>query len=305
MFGQSKRRLRILALIVGLISLVPGLARATEPSRPIEPVRIGLVETLFRDVPANAAEAMMQPFSAIMQSQTGVSGRLIPSGDADSLGSELAADKLQLGIFHGIEFAWARHKYPELRPLVIAINERTLLQAFVVVRADSPAQEVGDLRAGALALPRFTKIHSRHYLHRCCRECGAELQDFFTTITTPPNIEEALDDVVDAVVKATVVDGIALDCYKRRKPGRFAKLRIIQQSEMFPAAVVAYRPGTLDEATLRRFRQGMLNADQTLLGRQMLNLWKLTSFVPVPQDYEQLLTAIVKAYPPPVVNGSR
>jgi len=71
---------------------------------------------------------------------------------------------------------------------------------------------------------------------------------------------------------------------------------------VFPAAVVAYRPGILDEATLKRFREGMMNANRTILGRQMLTLWKLTAFEEVPQDYEKVLSEILKTYPAPLKN---
>ena len=49
-------------------------------------------------------------------------------------------------------------------------------------------------------------------------------------------------------------------------------------------------------------RYGLLNAKQTLLGRQLLNLSKLTGFETVPDDYERTLTDIVKAYPAPCKN---
>ena len=65
--------------------------------------------------------------------------------------------------------------------------------------------------------------------------------------------------------------------------------------------MVAYRPGAIDADTIRRFREGMSTANQNALGRQLMTLWKLTAFEPIPADYEQTLTDIVKAYPPPEV----
>ncbi len=298
MFGQRRSLYTLLAFTLGLAAALALLAPAAERTSPSDPVRIGMIGTLFRDVPESTVQTMMQPFGALMESQTGVSGLLVPSGDAESMGQELVTDKLHLGVFHGIEFAWARQKFPELQPLVIAVNQRSYLHALLVVRADSPIKEFGDLRGQRLALPRHTREHCRHFVQRRSQDDGG-LPRFFDKITGPANVEEALDDVVDRLVQATVVDGVSLECYQRRKPGRFAKLKIVQQSEVFPAAVVAYRPGTLSEATLQRFRQGMLNANQNLLGRQLLTLWKLTGFQPVPADYEQTLADIVKAYPAP------
>ena len=43
----------------------------------------------------------------------------------------------------------------------------------------------------------------------------------------------------------------------------------------------------------------MITAQQTALGRQLLTLWRMSGFEPIPKDYDQILAEIVKAYPPP------
>ena len=63
--------------------------------------------------------------------------------------------------------------------------------------------------------------------------------------------------------------------------------------------MVAYRPGTLEDKALNRFRDGLVNCQKTILGRQLLTMWKLTGFEPIPDDYEQTLKDIVKTYPAP------
>src|SRR6202035_1873398 len=85
-------------------------------------LHIGLINTLFRDVPKPLACALMQPFRSLVETQTGLDGRLTTAEDALSLGRQLAEDKVQLGVFQGIEFAWARQKYPDLRPLMIVVE---------------------------------------------------------------------------------------------------------------------------------------------------------------------------------------
>jgi ABC-type phosphate/phosphonate transport system substrate-binding protein len=298
MYGHTGRGCALLLALAGLVGiLVP--ASGAERTDSAEGVRIGMVKTLFRDLPESAAMAMMRPFGALMHAQTGVQGQLVPGGDAEALGRQLAEDKLQLGIFHGIEFAWARQKFPELRPLMIAINQERHLRAFLVVRADQSITGFADLKGKVVALPRGTRQHCHVYLKHHCQQCGGDMQEYFTKVTVPANCEEALDDVVDGVVQATVADTFVIDCYKRRKPGRFAKLKLLEQSEVFPAAVIAYKPGTLDDATLGRFRHGLVNASRNAGGRQLLTLWKLTAFEPVPDDYEQTLADSAKAYPCP------
>ena len=297
MFIQPRRGLGVLALAACLF-LPALLAQAGENVPRNDVVRIGLISSLFRDVPRAAVTSIMQPFAALMESQTGMAGTLIPGGDADDLAEQLATDKLQLAVFHGIEFAWARLKHPDLRPLVIAINRDRRLQAFVLVRDDRDADRLADLKGTTLALGKGTKEHCRVFVERRCGACGKEGRDFFRKVTTPPNVESALDDVVDGLATATVVDRVALDCYQRRKPGRHARLRVLARSELFPAAVVAYRVGALEAATLDRFHDGMIAAGRTAMGRQLMTLWKLTGFEEVPEDYDRTCAEIVKAYPP-------
>jgi ABC-type phosphate/phosphonate transport system substrate-binding protein len=288
-----------LAILAALGGLAVAAASEKEANIPTDGVRIAMVRTLFRDTPESLIRVMMQPFAALMESQTGLPGKLVSGGDAAKVGQMLAEDKVHIGVFHGVEFAWARQKYPEIKPLMIAVNQSRILQAFIVVRGDAAPASLADLKGKTLALPRCTREHCHLFLEHRCQECGLEPSGYFSTTTLPPTIEDALDDVVDNIVQAALVDGVGLKCYERRKPARFAQLKTIASSEIFPAAVVAYHPGTLDDATLTRFREGMINANKGALGRQFMTLWRLTAFEPVPTDYEQTLADILKTYPVP------
>jgi ABC-type phosphate/phosphonate transport system substrate-binding protein len=299
MTRKPGRVLALLALAGSTMIGSPAGHAEENYAEPAEPVRIGLVNSLFRDTPETLVSAMMQPFGALMESQTGLPGKLVSGGDAANLGKLLAEDKIHLGVFHGVEFAWARQKNPELRPLMIAVNQKRHLRAVVVIRADGSAVKFGDLEGQTVALPQQSREHCRMFVAHRCQEVGSDATHFFGKITTPSNNEEALDDLVDNLVQATVVDSIALDCYQRRKPTRFAKIKVLDRSEVFPAAVVAYHPGVLSDATLQRFREGMLNANKGALGRQFMALWKLTAFEAIPEDYEQTLIQILKTYPLP------
>jgi ABC-type phosphate/phosphonate transport system substrate-binding protein len=242
-------------------------------------------------------QMMMQPFSTLMRSQTGLNGQLVACGDGCDLGQRLHEQQLDLGVFHGFEFAWAQQKYPELRPLVIAINKHRHLTASLVVRSDCDATSLADLKGKVAALPRHSREHCRLFLERHCQECGAEPHRFFAKVVTPANVEVALDDVIRGKVQAAIVDGVSLECYEQVKSGCFARLKILKQSAIFPAAVIAYRQGALDEALLTRFREGMVSASQNERGRDLMSMWKLTAFEEVPADYSQTLANIIRAYP--------
>src|SRR5258708_1343500 len=125
-------------------ALVSGPAPG-EDMAPAPAVRIGVVGSLFRDTPEPMVQPLMRPFKSLMGAQTGLTGQVVSGGDAESLGGQLAKDKVQLGVFHGFEFAWARLKHPALKPLMIVVNQHRTQKAHLVVRADSTVAGFADL----------------------------------------------------------------------------------------------------------------------------------------------------------------
>lgn len=297
MFGQkwiSRAVLAGLALV-----LAPAAAPAKEPAP--ETVRIGMVGTLFKDVPDALVSLMAQPFNTLMTNQTGMKGDMIKSGDGLSLGKDLMDQKVQLGIFLGYEFAWAKQKYPELEPLMIVINQHKELHAYVVVKADSELTTWSDLKDQTLALGKGIRPHCHLFLDKRCQDqCQCQACNL-CKLAQAGSMEDALDDVIDGTAQATIVDSVALESFQRRKPGRFAQLKVFEQSEVFPAAVVVHKPGVLTPVQIEKFKKGMATAHQSVLGRQLLTLWKITSFEPIPEGFEQTVKEIVASYPPPVV----
>ncbi len=297
---MAGRWLGCVALVVtaGLAGLAPTRPAAGEEVKTTTPMRVGLTGSLFRDMPEALVKTMARPFKSLMESQTGLCGELVTGVKPDELGPRLKDDKLQLAVYQGFEFAWAKEKMPELKPLMIAVNQQKDLHAFVVVRDDGPAK-LADLKGKSIAVPRRTREHCHLFLERHCEALGKPSKEFFGKVLSPFAAEEAVDAVVNGQVDAALADGCFLTWYEKNKPARYAKLRLVEKSEVFPAAVVAYYANALDEATLRRFRDGMLSAKDNPRGVELMTLCQMTSFEPVPEDYDKVCKEIARAYPPP------
>jgi ABC-type phosphate/phosphonate transport system substrate-binding protein len=250
-------------------------------------------------------QILLQPFKTLMEDQTGVQSVLVNGGDQNHLGQEIMEDRVQLGVFHGFEFSWARLKYPELKPLLIAVNQESYCRSLLVVRQDNPAVGIGELKGKVLTMPRLSCEHCRLYLERRCTPPGVPLEKHYSQVLTAGNVEEALDLVVDGKAAATLVDLMEFRCYMRSKPGRAAQLRKLLESEPFPCAVVAYNPTVLPKKLVTRFREGMIAAQETTKGQQMLMLCRITGFESVPAGYEQMLGHIAKAYPPREIKSTK
>jgi len=281
-------------LLAGMALLIVPSGRAAAE----ENLKIGVVSSLFRDTSPSLIDFVSRPLMVLIQSQTGMTGKMLVA-DSDALAQQLKEHKVQLAVFHGFEFAWVRRNCPELKPLVTVVARQPRLHALLVVRKDCPAASCADLKGQLLALPAFSRGHLHLYLERRSPAPGSDPNKFFARVRRPADADNALDDVVDGMSQAALVEQADLDDYQKGKPGRFARLRVLHQSETFPPSVIAYAPGGLDEATLKKVREGLLGADRGERGKELLGMCRITGFAEVPADYEQLLTDIFKAYPPP------
>jgi len=273
------------------------ISQSAEPGRQ-PPLKIGIVKTLFRGMPESLIQATLRPFGLLAEAQTGLQVEMSAETSGMELARSLESGEVDLGIFQGIEFAWARARDSNLQPLMVSVYGSTELGACLIVRSDSKLKSIESLMGGSLAVPIDSRLHCHLYLERLVAGAGGrDAKRFFKDVRMSANAEEALDDVVDRSRQAALVDKVAWACYQRLKPSRAAELKVINESESFPASVIVFREGRLPSETLQRLQKGMLGADKQALGRQLLTLWKLTGFIEVPRNYLPLTETIIRTYP--------
>jgi ABC-type phosphate/phosphonate transport system substrate-binding protein len=281
-----------------LVALSTVVCTASRASAGTAPLRVGVVQTFFHDVPEPLVRTVAEPFITVMRETSGMSGELVTGGDPMAVARQLCDGKLQFAVFHAFEYAWAKRKHNELQPLVVAVHARKSIRAHIVVRKGAGASSFADLKGKDLAVAKRTEEDCRLFVDRECQSSGARgASDFFAHIVRPANVETALDELSEGKTHAVVVDTNGIEFYKDLKPGKFARLTVLTQSDVFSPLVVAYKQGGLDAMTLGRIRDGLRAAHKTETGRDMLKLWKLASFEPVPNDFDQMLIGSLKAYP--------
>lgn len=296
-------------LSMGVVAVLVGVAILPRGSAGDAPaggrnLRIGMLEGMFRDVQPAMVQAMSRPFRALFERQTGYTGDVEIVPDAETLSNKLKETKLELGVFHGFEFAQVRTRHPELRPLVVTVPHGRTCQACVIVSKDSKAETLADLGGEPLALPRGTKAHCLAYIEKARR--GLPATTARPTVKPTQTVEEVLNAVADGTSPAALVDVGALGGYLNLQPGSAQYLRVLCRSEVFPVSVIAYRRGAVDDEAVGRIRDGLIRANQTAQGRPLLMLWNLKGFEDVPADYEAQLENILKAYPvPPTARAAR
>jgi ABC-type phosphate/phosphonate transport system substrate-binding protein len=284
-------RFLFLFLVAGLCW--PVLAPIPAGDEPVKPIELGVVKSLAHD----QAKALESSLGSFLKNETGMECRARVAGDALQLGKLMKENKYQLGFFHGIEFAWAQKKYPDLRPLVMVVSKYREWHALVVVKKKSAAS-FAMLKGKELVLPERNKPHCRLFLDKLCGQSGGS-EAFFGRISHTDSIADALDNVFLNKAQATIVDDLGWEYYKDLKPGCHARLQVLEKSELFPAGLIAFRQGGIDKATCERCRERLLRSGKTVRSRESMTLLGITAFEPVPGGFDRSLTKILELYPEP------
>jgi ABC-type phosphate/phosphonate transport system substrate-binding protein len=286
------------ALVLALSALL-GVAAVVAHGRSekSDVLHIGLSSPLGSDTEGPREKAAALMLQAFIKGETGENDEIVCQKGWRDVADKLARGQLQVGVFQGYEFAWAQEQYPGLKPLALALTGPRSLTACVVARRDGEVKQFADLRGQSLSLPNTGQGHLRMFVERESQAQGAELGAFFSKISSPQNVEDCLDGVIDGVVQAAVVDQAALEAYKERNPGRFNQLTEVAKSQPLPPVVVAYCDKVLAEPTVRRFQMGLMESRNKEKGRMMLTLFKLTGFEAAPNDFAEMLAQTRAAYP--------
>lgn len=279
-------------LLTGLLVLTsPAVPQAAETE-----VKIGMLDTLFDEKEEKKIMVQIQPFADLVRKKTMTKGTFGVTKGLDNMIEDLKSNKLQMGVMHGLDYAWLKLRLPDAKPLLIAVNDTTTVKAVLLVPKKSSIQDVAGLKGKPLALNSFPPFHVRVWLNE---QAGGPYEKFFD-VKEQPNVRDAIEEVAEESAAATAVTGGALTYYKEQQPVRYEKfLKVLAESPEFPAPVMVYRPDKVKPDVLARFRDAMLSAHQSEEGKDTLFLWRLKRFVDVPANYDQMAQDIIKRYPPP------
>ena len=158
-----------LSLVAVLALVVVAVGQNGPPAPPPNPppnpqeVRIGFPDALFKDVPKPVINAAVGPFRKMIQKQIGMAGSMKICQDYAELAEDLKNGKIEIGVFHGFEFAWVKND-PAFIPVVITSPCCGKVQACLVVHANSKAKSPQQLKGACVGIPKGTKAHCTMFL---------------------------------------------------------------------------------------------------------------------------------------------
>lgn len=263
----------------------------------VDVLRIGRTGALTGKADGPNEKTALDELHAYIKEEIGLESDIRGPKGWQEVAEKMAAGQLEVSVFQGYEFAWAQEKRADLKPLAVAVNVVRYPTACVITRRDASGADLASLKGRSLSLPVASEGVLRLFLERHSDVGGKKMEDYFSKVTLADDAEDTLDDVVDGAAQVAGVERATLDAYKERKPGRFKQLKEVVCSQPFPPTVVAYYGSVVDEATLRRLKDGLLGASGKPKGQTLLTLAHLTGFEAVPEDFGHVIAETRKAYP--------
>jgi len=263
-------------------------------------MRLGIVQSMFKDVPPAALSAVKGPFREVFKQQTGIPGELEVFADWAALSDKIKDGYLSCGVLHGFEFAWAKKANPDLQPIVVSNPHESKLSGCIVVNgADLAAvTKPAELTGPSVVVPKGLKAHAHLFYEALRKEYPANVMQ--PVAGYKGNTEDAITAVLQGEEKAALVDYAAVKNYQALHPGYGKNIKVLCESVPFPVTVLMVKKGVVNEAMLTKIQDGLTQANKTSEGKMMMMLWGLKGFGRVPKDYDDQLDRISKAYPPPV-----
>lgn len=254
-----------------------------------------MLQGMFRDIQPSMVQALARPFRSLMEKQTGLTGDVEILIDAPVMAKRLKDQKLDLGVFHGFEYAWVKAKHPDLIPVAVAMPQGGIVQAEIVVHVDSDAKKLADLDGECLLIPRGAKAHCILYLEKLRAGCPKTAARTVPRTNMTP--EEALNAVANGDHAAVLVDAASYTAYQNLQPGAAKKLKTLAKSNQFPPGVLLTRKGALSDESLAKLRDGLTTAHKTAQYKPLMMMWNLQGFETPPKDYDLQLEKCLQQYP--------
>src|ERR1700722_2727906 len=126
-------------------------ASATEEKPGV--LRIGTSGELTGRTPGPKEKAGLETLHKYIKEENGLDNEIIRKKNWLELTDKMAKGDLQLGVYQGYEFAWAKQSSPQLKPLAIAVNVNRYPVAYLVTQRDDAAKDFAGLQGQSLALP--------------------------------------------------------------------------------------------------------------------------------------------------------
>lgn len=213
--------------------------------------------------------------------------RWVDASSYESLVDAVGAGDVDLAYFGGVTFAQARERHGAVPVAMRDVDLR--FTSVVLVRKDSPARTLADIRGRAFSFANRSSTSGHHMLrHRLAHE-GVLPERYFSSVSYAPTHDAAMDLLHSGEVDAV---GVNASIYYDRLIGgepRATALRVVWQSAPYVDYVWATRRG-LSTDLRARLLDAFLDLDRGVApDRIALQRESAGGFVPAfPSDFDEM-----------------
>src|SRR5215212_7029586 len=249
-----KERLGVLVVALMLLLLASCGGRGQGGSEDPEVSRVGLIPNQNPE----KVEAEYAPFGEYLSDRIGREVELFVPTSYNAVVEAMANDELDLAYFGGLTYVQARER-ANVSPLVTEINPRTgdtTYRSLIIVPANSPIQEVGELEGGTFAFGSVSSTSGSLYPAIMLRDAGID----YRTDLEEKTYTGGHDATAQAVAHGRVEGGGIEDriLYRLQEEGTVEEgsVRAIEESdpiEGYPWVVRDNLPDDLKEEITQSF----------------------------------------------------
>lgn len=154
----------------------------------------------------------------------------------------------------------------------------TVYHSLLIVPADSPAQNLDDLRGGVFAFTDPISTSGRNYPVWLVQQMGETVESFFGRTFYTYSHDDAIRAVATHVADGAAVDSLVYAFALEREPELAQKTRVIHQSPAFGIPPVVTGPGARPQM-VADLRAALLKMNETAAGQAALRTAGFDAFV--------------------------
>ncbi|HEC23699.1 MAG TPA: phosphate/phosphite/phosphonate ABC transporter substrate-binding protein [Chloroflexi bacterium] len=177
------------------------------------------------------------------------------------------------------------------------VNGAPVYYSLLIVPADSPAQNMVDLRGSVFAFTDPMSTTGRVYPTYLVEQLGSTPAAFFSRTFFTYSHDDAIRAVASGVADGAAVDSLVYEAAIQRDPSLTERVRIIQRSPPFAAPPVVVNPAL--RPRLRAEIQALLfDLPYSPEGREILDALGVERFVPISDSAYDPVRELIDAVTP-------
>ena len=166
--------------------------------------------------------------------------------------------------------------YAELLAVPV-VRGKSTYNAYVIVAAGAPWQQLSDLKGRAVAYVDPESLTGRNYLRHRIKSLGSEESTFFGRISYTGSHDRSIEAVARGLVDVASVDHLIFEMMKEQQPATTNKLRILETSPPFGAPPVVV-PRSVPAELRAKLRQALVGLHKTEAGARTLSQLRVDRF---------------------------